>query len=106
MTGKKAWKILAFTFGSLIFILLILKELAFMNSSIVCGKIVNHYKLRGATYIEYEFFADEQKKFGTLNPSDLKSIYWDSLKKMECVKIEYSNYWTFFNRVIDKRILK
>ena len=79
----------------------------FLNSKFACAKIIEEIpQAKGGYSAGYVFEVDGKKVKGNVPYSSLKSISLDSLKKIECVKIEYSNYSTFFNRVIDNRILK
>lgn len=95
-------------FGFSIFIVLglILDEIAYTNTRIVYGKITDESSIKGAHSIYYKFYFVNEIKEGGVGRSEIKNIPIDSLRKLDSIKIEVSNYSTFFNRIIDKRVLK
>jgi hypothetical protein len=94
-------------FGFSIFIIfgLILDEIAYTNASIVYGKFTDESSIRGSHSMYYKFYYKNVLKEGGVRKSEIKNIPIDSLKKLDIIKIEVSNYSTFFNRIIDKRVL-
>ncbi len=94
-------------FSLVIFSLLAYEQIMYSNTQIICGKIYKQEKqTRGGYSIYYKFDLEGIVHKGAVGTSFLKKIPLDSLKKLDCIKIECSNYSTFFNRIIDKRVLK
>jgi hypothetical protein len=106
MANRKTWIVVGVVFLLIISIGLLIEQMAYTSSKIGCAKITRKSAIRGAWSVHYEFEVDGEIMEGGIETGFLKKISLDSLKKIECIKIEYSNYSTFFNRVIDKRILK
>lgn len=104
--NKKQLIIVGVIFSTIVIILILVKYIAYSNSDIICAKIIGSYEVRGATYIEYVFEFNKTKTNGSASTIELKKIGIDSLKKMDCIKIEVSEYWSFINRIVDKRVLK
>ena len=78
-----------------------------MNSNILCGKIIKiESGVKGGKNIWYSFKVNNKNILDNISIGFFKKIPFDSLKKFDCVKIEVSNYSTFFNRVVDERVLK
>ncbi len=99
-------RILLIVFGLIVSLLLSLEWFMYTNSKVVCGKIIcQTASAKGGYSIRYVFFIHTIKFEGKMPNSDLKDIPLDSLKKVDCIKIEVSNYSTFFNRIVDKRVL-
>ena len=106
MRDLKSVAILIIVFVAIIIIGLMVDKIAYTNTTSTCAKITKRAYATGGVSVIYTFEIDGKKiKSGSSN-SLLKDISIDSLKNIECVKIEYSNYSTFFNRITDKRILK
>lgn len=81
-------------------------KVAYFRSTFVCGKIVGTSKMRGVNYLHYSFSIDEKKYFSSFAQYDLKNgITIDSLKKVDCIRIEYSFVSKDINRFADKRFL-
>lgn len=80
--------------------------LMYLNTSIACGKFYKRTEVKGSKYIHYRVTIDNKVRYGSTWVGDLRVKDLDSLKNFNCIQIEYSNYSNFFNRVIDKRILK
>lgn len=103
---RKELKISLIIVLSIILVGVVLTKVMYLNSSIACGKIVGKYKLRGRTSLEYNFNLDDEIVTDAISIGAIKKdISFDSIKKIECLKIEYSNYSTFFSRVVDDRVL-
>ena len=83
-----------------------LNHLVYINSSITCAKFVGQGQTKGANYLLYKFEVNGKKYEGNESTSKIIDQPYDSLEKIECLKVEYSSFAPFFNRVIDKRILK
>lgn len=96
-----------FIIGCLVVItFLILYYGSFINSSIECGKYNGTYRIRSREYFEFRFLTNGKERLADISISQLSIRNIDSLKKMDCVEITYSNWIPFFNRVTDKRIVK
>lgn len=93
-------------FVAIIIVGRLLDIIAYTNTTSTCAKITKSVSVRGAWSVVYVYEVNGQKNEGAIYTSLLKDISMDSLQKIECVKIEYSNYSTFFTRIVDKRILK
>jgi hypothetical protein len=79
--------------------------LVYIGSQIECGQVDRIGISKGARYVVLEFEIDNKKYTCSQTNSDFKPFDIDSLKKIECVKIEYSTFLPVFNRVVDERIL-
>ncbi|MNU55783.1 hypothetical protein D3C71_448660 [compost metagenome] len=81
-------------------------EVAYFKSTFVCGKIIGTSKMRGVNFLHYSFSIDERSYFSSIAQYDLKNgITIDSLKKVDCIQIEYSFISVAINRFTDKRFL-
>ncbi len=89
-----------------IFIYLFLNYFVYFGSQIECGQVNRIGISKGARYLVLEFEIDNKKYNCSQTNSDFKPIDIDSLKKIKCIKIEYSTLIPFFNRVVDKQVLK
>jgi hypothetical protein len=83
------------------------KVLMFTNTTKVCGKVTSKFKIRGVTDVKFEFkinnkFHSGSQEYGAFN----SDISFDSLKLLDCVEIEYSNYWHIYSRITDKRLVE
>jgi hypothetical protein len=106
MENKKTWRNLTILMVCLFLLLISINKLAYISSSSACGTFFRLGETRGAKYLHYEFFIDNVKHEGSISRIDLRIKSLDSLKKIDCIQIEYSNFSTYFNLVVDKRILK
>lgn len=64
------------------------------------------FKVARSSYVDYYYYRYrvESKVFtGSISAGELKIHSLDSLKKYNCVKIEYSKYSPSYSRVIDTR---
>ncbi len=81
-------------------------KVAYIKSVFVCGKIIGTSKMRGVSYSNYSFTVNGKKYFDSVANHDLKrELIMDSLKKIQCVQIEYSFISPAINRFSDKRFL-
>ena len=83
-----------------------MNHIVYFHSGFECGKVKRVGISKGARYVVLEFYLDDTKYTCSQTNSDFKLINLDSLKKIECIKIEYSTILPFFNRVVDMRVLK
>ena len=106
MKMTKQNRILLIVFGLIVSLLLSLEWFMYTNSKIVCGKIISQKRQsRGGYSVYYDYLYNGKKMKSAIETTYLKDITLDSLKKIDCIKIEVSNYSTFFNRIVDKRVL-
>jgi hypothetical protein len=82
------------------------EKLMYLDSNIACAKFIYQSESRGVKYVHYTVNINEEVHDGSLSMAQLKIKSMDKLKKIDCLKVEYSNYSSFFNRVVDKRVLK
>ena len=81
-------------------------KVAYIRSVFVCGKIIGISKIKGVSYVNYSFIVNGKKYFESVANHDLKrELIMDSLKKIQCVQIEYSFISPAINRFSDKRFL-
>jgi hypothetical protein len=99
---NKIYYIIIFSF---LIIYLFINYLVFINSKFVCGKITGQVQSRGY-HLVYTYKVDNSIKTGYQPSSKFIDVKLDSLKSIKCVKIEYSTLLPFFNRVVDRRVLK
>ncbi len=89
---------------SLTVLFLAISQFAFVGAKITCGKFKALHISKGIEYITYEFKVNNKIIVGNIPSSSLKIKKLDSLKNIDCIKIEYSKFTTFFNRVADERV--
>lgn len=106
MRNFKSITILLIIFLTIILITLLLETMAFSSASVTCARFTRQASSKGAWYSNYIFEIEGKIVEGSISNEDLKDISFDSLKSIECIKIEYSNYYPICNRIVDKRILK
>lgn len=84
------------------------KEIAFMNSSQTCGRIIEQISgSRKHCYFKYSFNINDKSYEDVIACIEVKNEFsLDSLKKIQCIKIEYSLFNEATNRIVDERILK
>ncbi len=90
---------------SLTVLLLAISQFAFIGAKITCGEFKDLHMSKGVEYLTYEFKVNDKIFIGNIPVSSLKIKDLDSLKSMDCIKIEYSKISTFFNRVDDERLI-
>ncbi len=79
----------------------------FTYTNKVCAKITDQSRINSCNTIVYTFKAYNKYKTGRIDIGMLKKdISFDSLQKIECVEIEYSNILPVINWINDKRIMK
>lgn len=106
MSVKKQWLYLIFVIFGLALVMLTLRFVMFSKSSVTCAKITRITRDRSGASIRYFFDVNNRTYLSGLSTISTKNISIDSLKKIDCIQLEYSNYSPFWNRIIDKRILK
>lgn len=105
--NKRQIKIVVLLFVGLIILLKSFEIFMFSNTKIIYGKITRETEQpKGGNSTRYSFVYNNKIVEGKMPNSEIKDISIDSLKKLDSIKIEVSNYSTFFNRIIDKRVLK
>jgi len=86
--------------------LFLFSKLIFINAEDTCAHFTSIGGVRTTDYYNYSYIVDGNQFDGSLSDFNLSLRDLDSLKKIECIQIEYSVYFSSFSRVIDKRILK
>jgi len=82
------------------------KNVALISSTKSCAKFTEIWEVKGATWVEYEFENNEGEKYkGNIYLKDLKIRSIDSLKKIECIKVKYSNFSAIFSEIDDPRVM-
>jgi hypothetical protein len=105
MTRKIYWQI--GIYAGIILILFLFFKIAFIKSNTVCGKIIGESTTRGATHYKYKFYVNEKVYFATHPyPYFKDNLTLDSLKKIDCIQIEYSSFSPNISKLVDKRVLK
>lgn len=97
--------ILIFLF-SFITLYLFLNFAVYINSGVTCAKIIGQSESKGASILKYKFILNGDIVYGSENSSKFVDFSMDSLKKIDCIKVEYSKFWVLFNRIVDKKVLK
>jgi len=100
------WKIIIGIVAGLILCIVAANYLVYTKSSVVCGKITEKTEIRGASYVIFTFQLNGQTIRGSETASTIVKLPIDSLQKIECIQIEYSEFSSAFSRIVDKRILK
>ncbi len=78
----------------------------FTNTTKTCAAIYKVGTNRTVESYHYSYNAKGIKHDGSIETGYIKNISLDSLKKIKCIKIEYSNYVNSFSRIIDQSLLK
>jgi hypothetical protein len=107
---KRSIKKLIFNFRYvLIFLVLIISLVifTFKNHTKTCAKIVEKSKTNSCITIVYEFKVNNKIRNGRMDIGILKDeISYDSMQKIDCIEIEYSNILSNINWISDNRIVK
>ena len=91
----------------IIFLLFVFYQFAYTKSEIICGELFKKSKMKGVSYYDFRFEVDGKKYFGTIpRPYIKENLEFDSLKKIDCIKIETSFISPSINRLVDTRILE
>ena len=107
----KFYKIIKYSRFLILFIVIgfLINFLVYRNSKIICGKISGVSKgMRGGSDIDFNFKINNiiYERFMDVGLIR-KDISIDSMINMECVEIEYSEYFpTATSRIVDKRVIK
>lgn len=80
-------------------------KIVYINSQVTCGKAIRYGETKGAVYTIFSFKVNNKKYSCTQSNTFFIDVPLDSLKKIECVKIEYSTFLPIFNKVVDERLL-
>ena len=101
-----SWKNVVIIITAIVVIGIVFNTVVYFHSDIACGKVIGQGQTKGANYIRYKFQIGNQTVYGSESSSVFVDLSLDSLKKMDCVKIQYSQFIFDFNRIVDLRILK
>jgi hypothetical protein len=80
-------------------------KIVYINSQTTCGKAIRYGETKGAIYTIFSFTVNKKTYSCTQSSTFFIDLPLDTLKKIDCVKIEYSTFLPIFNKVIDERIL-
>lgn len=80
-------------------------ELMFLKTTKTCGYFFKITTSRYVDYYHYSYMKNDKKLTGSIMKKELKVKTFEKLKRMGCVKIEYSNYSDSYSRVIDIRLV-
>jgi len=81
-------------------------QLIYINAKTTCANFTKLGGTRSVDSYHYIYRMSNITYENHISEGFLKLRDLDSLKKIECVQIEYSIYFPSYSRVIDKRILK
>ena len=83
-------------------------DIAFMKTKQTCGEITEATRgVRNHCYLKYSFKISSKTYYREMPCNEIKSeLTLDSLKKIKCIKVEYSLIDKSYTRIIDDRILK
>lgn len=83
-------------------------EIAFMKTKQTCGEITD--RISGAKnhcYFKYSFKLNNKIYYSEVPCIEINGeLSLESLKKIKCIKIEYSTLDKSYNRIVDARILR
>lgn len=108
MNNKRIKKQIVFIFlGFMMLFCLasVFKYLMFTNTNTTCAIFYDVGTSRYVHYYYYTYFIEGEKFEGSLPVKQIRIKSLNDLKKMGCVKIEYSNYINAYSQVIDTNIL-
>ncbi len=90
----------------LVFIILFFLDDLLMSLSTekTCAQVVGIHSIRNMEYIEYEYTVNNNVIRTDQSVLFVGLMNLNSLKKIECIEIEYSTIWPTHNRIIDKRV--
>lgn len=80
----------------------LLDPIMYANKTITCAQFKSFSKVRGSKKLIYQFKLLNVLYEGKMDVTLHTSEEINELKKSNCIKIEVSNYWSFFNRVIEE----
>lgn len=102
--NKHNWLIISLITG--IFIFGIIYYSSFIYSQQVCCSFSYEWETRGAKRLHYTYKVNKFKYSGDVSIRELKIRDIESLKKIKCIQVEYSEMFPSFSRIVDKRVLK
>lgn len=108
MTKRKRQNIALIVLFSAVGLFLLVYYASFINSSEVCGVYIRESGIRSTVYYNYQYVVNDKVYSGSTDESNIKSNLRtiDTLRKFDCVRIEYSRYFPFFSKLADQRILR
>lgn len=87
-------------------ILLSLSKLFMLSSTVTCAKITSEITIHGAKYIQFEYYVNGKRYEDGESVQYFKIRDLDSLRKIECVRIRYSNFLNSHSEIIDVNVSK
>ncbi len=107
---KLSFKTLIFNLKYVLLLILVIVFLilfSLLNYTKTCGKIVKKSSINSCITIKYEFKVKNQLQTGSMDIDYIKNdISIDSLQKIKCIEIKYSNLLSNINWISDKRIVE
>ncbi len=97
---KKSNKIFLIFVVISILLFTLLSPIMYSNSSEVCAKFKSFSKVKGSKKLNYVFKKNGELCEGRMDITLHTESEINELKNSDCIRIEVSNYWSFFNRVI------
>lgn len=97
---KKSNKIFLIFVVISILLFTLLSPIMYSNSSEVCAKFKSFSKIRSSKILVYTFEINQKTYEGNMDINLHTESEINELKNSDCIRIEVSNYWSFFNRVI------
>ena len=75
----------------------------YSSVSIRCAKFDNVSRVKGSKKLNYIFVQDNKIVSGRMDITTLSNDEIEKLKKSNCIEVEVSNYWSFFNKVVEEK---
>lgn len=85
----------------LILLTILIYLFVYSDVSIRCAKFHTFSQVRGSKKLNYTFIYDGELIQGRMDITTLSKDEINKLKKSECIQVEVSNYWSFFNKVVE-----
>ncbi len=102
---KKDIKYLIFII-SLFFLYGLIYYSSFLNSKVICGHFESTSFIRSRKYYNFVFDYKDRERIVSISEDNIKYRNENELNEMDCIKIECSQWTSWFSRIVDKRILK
>lgn len=87
-------------------ILLLLSKLFMLSSTVTCARITSEITIHGARYIHFEYYVDGKRYEDGESVQYFKIRDLNSLWKIECDRIKYSNISKSPSEIIDVNVVK
>lgn len=84
--------------------LFLVRYIVMLDTTKTCGIVTGEYTIKGHRRFEIVYKVEGVTKKAIVNSQSFKLKNLDSLKKIDCIEIEYSNILPTSIRVIDTKI--